>query len=499
MSSQTQIEITKDDSPNEILEKLQVALRKDGDFPVRAKVVTELRNLVNSPKTTIGQITEVILREPSLGTRVLSLVNSAFYQGAQPIMTITQAVNRLGMRALSDLCAGFVLMQRFVPAAKRGGVFTDSLKKSILMSLVSSYLVREVGETGVKERGYLAGTFYNLGHLLLAYYFPQVYEAAGKRANAKNIDVLQSIQEVLGVSPLQLSLSIVDALEIPDYYRAVLAESHKSFDERNPESEYFTLANALATAEEFSRAVVLNDNKDDFLSALEELSKVSGFSMEQFEGLVENIPFIFREHCELIELNFLQLPDYIVNFDEPEEVEAPPQIVEDVVDAQVQQSVSQFSRFTEEIREAIEDAEPLSSIITTVMETLAFGLKFDRVLLLMANDDQDELQGRMWLGARINVDPKSIRRPLRTPDLANAPDVAAFTQRTSKIFGDALFHDGWPFAAIPIGSSQNKPIGVIYADKISSPDDDIPPLDARMQASLSILVDLLDQAAGNSN
>lgn len=499
MSSNAKVEITANDSPNEILEKLEAALRKDGDFPVRAKVVTELRTLVNSPKTTIGQITEVILREPSLGTRVLSLVNSAFYQSAQPIMTITQAVNRLGMRALSDLCAGFVLMQRFVPAAKRGGAFTESLKKSILMSLVSSYLVREVGESGVKERGYLAGTFYNLGHLLLAYYFPQVYETAAARARARGIDVLQSIQEVLGVSPLELSLSIVDALEIPDYYRDVLAESHKSFAERDRSSDYFTLANALATAEEFSRAVMLNDNKEEFLLALEDLSRISGFSMGQFEALVESVPFIFKEHCQLIELTFLQLPDYLVNFSEEEAEAQMPEIEDDEVDASVQQSVSDFSRFTDEIREAIEDEEPLSSIITTVMESLAFGLKFDRVLLLMANDDRDELLGRMWLGARINVDPKSIRRPLKSPELANAPDVTSFMQRAPKIFGDPLFHDGWPFAAIPVGSSQHEPIGVIYADIISSPDDDVPPLDGRMQASLSILAELLDQAVENTN
>jgi HD-like signal output (HDOD) protein len=217
MSTGEQIEVREGDSPNEVLDKLGAALRKDGDFPVRAKVVTELRMLVNNPKTTVGQITEVILREPSLGTRVLSLVNSAFYQGTQPIMTITQAVTRLGMQPLSELCAGFILMQKFVPAAKRGGIFSESLKKSIIMSLVTSYLVREHDEGGAKERGYLAGTFLNLGQLLLAYYFPQVYEAAGRRAKNLKHDVTQSLTEILGVSPSQLSLSIVDALQIPDF------------------------------------------------------------------------------------------------------------------------------------------------------------------------------------------------------------------------------------------------------------------------------------------
>ncbi|MCB0360341.1 MAG: hypothetical protein KDD44_11920, partial [Bdellovibrionales bacterium] len=106
-----------------------------------------------------------------------------------------------------------------------------------------------------------------------------------------------------------------------------------------------------------------------------------------------------------------------------------------------------------------------------------------------------ELTGRMALGARTPTDAKSIRRFLEAPELMNAPDVAAFHGRAVKFFGEPLFADGWPFAAIPIGGERAEPIGVLYADIVSSPDEDIPPLDNRTQASLNILAELLDDAA----
>jgi len=198
-----------------IIKKLEAALHEDGDFPVRTRVVTELRSLAANPNTSIDQITEIILHEPSLGTRILHLVNSSFYQRRAPIMTVSQAVVQIGMRGLTELCAGLVLMQRFIPSAQRGGIFADNLKKCILTSLLASALVGRLGSEEEAERGYLAGTFFSMGPLLLAYYFPQVYASASQRAEARRQSLTQSITETIGLSPVDLSIGIVKALAIP--------------------------------------------------------------------------------------------------------------------------------------------------------------------------------------------------------------------------------------------------------------------------------------------
>ena len=116
----------------DLLDKMRKALQKDGDFPASARVVNELRTLISNSQTTATQITEVILKEPSLGTRVLHLVNSSFYRRAKPIMTVSQAVIQVGMRPLAELCSGLVLLQKFIPVAGRGGAFAECLQRSIV-------------------------------------------------------------------------------------------------------------------------------------------------------------------------------------------------------------------------------------------------------------------------------------------------------------------------------------------------------------------------------
>jgi HD-like signal output (HDOD) protein len=472
---------------NPIVQKLKQALRSDGDFPVRARVITELRILSSKPNTSINTIADMILKEPALGTRVLHLVNSAFYQRSRPITTISQAVMHIGMRALSDLCAGLVLLQRFRPIAKRGGIFTDNLKKSILVSLISSHLAAESDSPEIAERGYLGGAFYGLGALLLAFYFPHVYDAAGKRAIARGHDINQSIGEMLGIRPLRLSQAILEALEIPDFYHQVLVDSYRPLEETNSKADGPCLGHAVAVAGQIADVVIDGKDADAIQEAIAALAPVSDYDEDQLQHLMQQLAEMFDQHCAMIDMSFLSLPEYIQNYGETEEA------AEELDEFSNYDSRQNFTGYVDEIREAIANGEPISSIITTAMEALVYSLPFDRALLLMVNRGRSGLEGKMSLGASFDIDVKDFSKPLDSRS-SRDPVLAAFRQGTPNIFGAPLFQDNWPFAAIPIGAP-DRCMGVVYADKVSKAKDDEQPIDNKDQAALSVLADLLDKAA----
>lgn len=467
-----------------IITKLEAALNADGDFPVRARVVTELRKLVNDPNTPVEKIVELILGEPALGTRILHLVNSVYYQRRVPVMTVSQAVIQLGMRALTDLCTGLVLLRRFSPVARRGGIFADNVKKCILCSLLTSMLAAEAGDED-EERGYLAGTFFSIGPLLLAYYFPQVYEAAEERAKRRGQSTTQSVTESLGISPVALSLGIVDALSIPQYYSDLLISAYSVYvEEANPDK--INIANALATAGKLSDLIVDSHTRLELQAGFDGISETTGFSGEQLARVLVRCPVSFKQHCKMIEMSFLELPEHFVAYldtDDPMEGEGD---IENAVQ-------DQFSFHVKEIKEAIENEETMSSIITSAMEALAFGLGFDRVLLLFSDSAETMLQGKMALGKPFPVDPHSFVCALELPEEERLVAATAFHERSVEIFGNPLFADGWPFAALAVGSSNC--IGVVYADKLPPEDGtQAVALGDREQVGLNILADLLDKA-----
>lgn len=477
-----------------ILSKLEAALNADGDFPVRARVVSDLRRLVNDQNTPVEKIVEVVLSEPSLGTRILHLVNSVFYKRTQPVLTVSQAVVQLGMRALCDLCSGFILMQRFSPAAQRGGVFADCVKKSILTSALTSSLVLEFGRSDDAEQGYLAGTFFAIGPLLLAFYFPQVFESAEKRAQARGQLVTQSIAETIGIAPVGLSLGVVDALDIPQFYRDLLFQAFHRFvnhDTNAKAEEIRELPNLLSAAAKLSEAIIDTRSKADLKKALDEISAHSGLSLAQILVVLEKTPESFKQHCRMIEMSFLTLPEHFEQFllNRGEEEQNQDQDGSGVGE--------DFSFYLDEIRQAIANRETISSIITTAMEALAFGQNFDRVLLLYLNESENVLIGKMALGQPFPTEPKLIRRDLEFLDEENSPDMKALLEGDVVVFGDPLFPEGWPFAAIPVGTS-DQVLGVIYAEMLPESPLAATALDSGVTVALSLLAELLNQAVAQS-
>ena len=479
---------------DQFIEKLKSALSKTGDFPASAKIVNELKSLTSNPNTTANQVTEAILKEPSLGIRVLHLVNSTFYRRAQPIMTVSQAVVQIGMKPLAELCAGLVLLQKFVPAARNGGAFASCLQKTLLSSLLSSSLSEENNKTQKSgkntESGYLAGTFAEIGPLLLAFYFPQIYENAVKRAETKKQELDKSIHELIGLTPNDLSKEVLKSLELPDFYIEIINASEDSNLENRPkailpkEIEIQNLSKVVNAAKKISNVLVYSKDKSQLDSTLTSLNKKFEMDVKTVSKVLGELQNNFQTHCEQIDLNMPPLPEFVSTYSENNNQN----------NNEKKPEQDQFTQFVNEIRQAVENREPTASIITTVMETLAWGLKFDRVFLLLAGAGRRKLTGRMLLGNVDNFDPTKFEKPLGKEADSHAVEAKAFSQGSPIFTGDPIFEDGWPIAAIPVGFG-GRAIVVIYADRKSKNEE----LTSREQAAITVLTELLDRSVGMNN
>jgi HD-like signal output (HDOD) protein len=482
-------------STEDIVAKLCTALTQEGDFPTSAKVVSELRNLAGDPNTTANQITEVILREPSLGIRILHIVNSSFYRRSTPIMTVSQAVLRIGMKQLAELCAGLVLLQKFIPAARKDGAFANCLRRAVMTPLLTTTLAAEIqptkdGKSAQQESGFLAGLFGELGMLLLAFYYPEIYESATKRSNSKKQPIAQSLKEIVGMSPCQLSEQVLETLELPAYYNKVLMQVDepkplKEIDASPQEQKViFFTSQAVFGATEISAVICEGGGKPELDSVLDNLKDKIQLDRKGIELAVSRLPEIFSEHCTSLELDLAPIPTFVSAYkpvkDQPQTADKQTEIIE-------LKSEEVFARYVDEIRTAVENREPTASIITTVMETLTWGLHFDRVLLMLVDGTKRTLRGRMILGKEA-VDPKGISRTI-TQDMVPC-DFRAFLQGRPVFHGEAVLPNAWPFTAIPIGFGERS-VGVLYADKVGESNPD---LTNREQAAVSVLAELLDKS-----
>lgn len=490
-SSTTADRLKSELTAEELVAKLRRSLARDGDFPASAKAVNELRELALNPRTSAHQISEIILKEPSLGTRVLAMVNSAFYRRAKPIMTVSQAVIQIGMKPLAELCSGLILMRKFVPLARKEGPFAACLQTTMMTSLLASSfaIVKEQNVPSSKsEQGYLAGSFAELGALLLAYYFPRIFEAAAKRGKTKNISLEESIKQITGISPLDISIEVLQSLNLPDYYSQVLlatkaldgASSAETTD-GNAKADINQAATIIFAAHKVSTAIASGCKKNEFDRLLQHVLAVSGLPEQVLGAGISRLPPLMNEYCAALEITLPALPEFINTYSPDglyQEAQVTPEMEQD-----------KFSRFVDEIRQAVENREPTASIVTSVMETLAWGLGFDRVLLMLLTNNRRRLMGRMILGKADNINPRDIERPLFPEANRFAPEARAFAEGRPIFNGDPIFSDGWPLAAIPVGFPP-RAVGVIYADRTGGSEE----VEMAEQAAIGLLAELLDRS-----
>jgi len=431
---------------NPILPTLKHALGAAGDFPIREKIVNELREVARKPDVTVEEITSMILAEPTLGARIVHLVNSAYCNSASEILTVSQAVVQVGMRNLVDLCAGLIRVQSLVHGKRKGDFFQKHIAHSTLTSTLARELFTRIDKkhTEESEQAFLAGTFYSLGHLLISFYFPQIYSAANQRAQNRGSSIEKSLSELLGLDRSGLNLAIADGLQIPAFYRAILIETKP--DQKlaaSPLARVLTVANQLAT-------VLLNSSSStDIEEAILKLSAGNQLFTEQV--IRASVIGGFKQYNQCLELSQLK------------ELSAPPSVYDFVSDSKNVESqenndedigqdfaTEEFKEYVEEIKESIEAKEPVSSIVASVMESIAFGLGFDRVLLLLINGPKTALVGRMSLGNIVNFDPKSIARAISDPELEDSIDVQCFLTGNLTSEGIPLLTDSSCYVAVPI-------------------------------------------------
>ncbi len=492
-------------TPEEFLEKLKGALNKNGDFPACAKIVTELRMLTSDPSTTASKLAEVILKEPSLGVRILHLVNSSYYKRVKPISTITQAIVQVGMKPLAEMCAGLVLLQRFVPEARQNSAFASCLRKSIMTSLLASSLASQQLSSASKtlntrnsESGFLAGTMAEMGVLLMAFYFPQVYESASKRSEQKGQDISLSIKQIVGFSPAQLSAEVVGTLNLPQYYADVVNKAQETIDNPSPsdagkQSDLGELAKCLGVAMSISDAITSTTDTNELVARIRKIQIMSGLSPEFIMNSLKDLNTGVAEHCQSLDLKLPPLPDVLETITLDASLVSPSATSSDSASAErvtLGRNQQDFDNYIEDIELAISRGEPTANILTSVMEVCAYCLGFDRVLLLLANKTRTTLVGRMMLGSVPGVDPAKIVRPLGSGAPPTAPDNLAFTEARVIFSGAPLFPEGLPVVALPVGYGK-RAVGVVYADRTSRPPV---PLAPQEQAAFALLADLLDKS-----
>jgi diguanylate cyclase (GGDEF)-like protein len=191
-------------------------------LPSPPAVALQVIDLARDPVVSIGDLAQVISRDPALAARILRVANSAGFARRWPAVTIREAVMVVGLRTVKTLALGFSLADEL--RRGQGDEFDyDAVWRRASIAAAASALIAT--RTGAASRGeaFLAGLLHPLGMLVLGRAYGARYQAIFDRA-AGDLATLTTLErEWLSTDHLEVGAAVAGAWSIPPALRAAIA------------------------------------------------------------------------------------------------------------------------------------------------------------------------------------------------------------------------------------------------------------------------------------
>ena len=196
------------------------------DLPVFNSVALELLQLLADPRADIDHVMTIIQKDPALALQVLRMANSSAYAGRTRSETIKDAVNRLGIRQISNLAMAAsqaALHTSELPVVSE--VMKDLWLHSHACAIGCRSLAELSGNRELGDQAYLAGLLHDIGKLYLLKALERISLA---QETCFELD-LETLLNVFSDMHVEQGVRIMNHWDIPPLYRSVVAGHHAEF------------------------------------------------------------------------------------------------------------------------------------------------------------------------------------------------------------------------------------------------------------------------------
>src|SRR4051812_27317387 len=146
--------------------RVMEAVKKVNTIATLPEVTARIIATVEDPKSTASQLHKIVSHDPALVTRILKVVNSAFYGLPGQIGSIERAIVLLGLNGVKNIAVAASLGQMF-RGARLCERFTpkDLWKHCIAVGVAARDLAKQM-KLNSSDEAFLAGMIHDIGVLI---------------------------------------------------------------------------------------------------------------------------------------------------------------------------------------------------------------------------------------------------------------------------------------------------------------------------------------------
>ncbi len=413
------------------LEFLLRRIRHKSDFPSFSRNIMEINKRASNSGNNYSsalELAKVILKDYSLTSKLLKLVNSAFYgQFARTVSTISRAVVVLGFEQVRLAATSLILFEHL-----RNKSQALELKDAAISSFMSGIIAKELAaqaEVKEVEEVFICSMLHNLGQHLTLFYFPEEYARITNLTAQKGLDEDAASRAVLGISYEDLGIGIAKTWKFPDKIVRSMRSLPKGRTKRAQSTEE-KLQSLAGFSNELCSVIATKGGKerDNALTSLlsryensvpltpNQISRLLQGAWEKVEGYSDILgidskksPFLRQVATHAKAQEETDLPEAKAAQPAVQKEEVSPQSCQEIV---IQEQIADTEEGKDaesiliggiqEVTNTLLEEYRLNDVLTMLLETMYRGFRFQRVILCFRDKNHMRMGARLGFGKDID-------------------------------------------------------------------------------------------------
>ena len=207
--------------------RVMEVVKKVATIATLPEVTAQIIKTVEDPKSSAQQLHKIVSHDPALVTRILKVVNSAFYGLPGQIGSVERAIVLLGLNGVKNIAVAASLGQLF-RGARLCEEFAakDLWRHCIAVAITARDLARNM-KMNVADEAFLAGLIHDVGILISLQLYPEKVRQVCESAKAEGADFAELERQVIGLDHQQLGMGLAEHWKFPRACQLVAGYHHQ--------------------------------------------------------------------------------------------------------------------------------------------------------------------------------------------------------------------------------------------------------------------------------
>lgn len=244
-------------------DELQEIIAGTDALPSLPEAFVQLQAELASSEATVETIGRIIERDVGMTSKILQLVNSAFFGLTRHIATPRDAVALLGIDTISALVLSLHIFHSFAQPAPELNLQHLAVHQLDVARLARAICRAERSDAKVADHAFLAGMLHDAGKLILADRFADRHRTVLEKAAKERIPLYKAETELLGTSHAEMGAFLLGIWGLPDPIVEAVAYHHfpsRSIGDRFSPLTAVHVANVFADAASADQAALEIDS-----------------------------------------------------------------------------------------------------------------------------------------------------------------------------------------------------------------------------------------------